>query len=529
MQSNKIERVQGFVDALATDCDVHRQIETKLRQAFEAFGYQSIAVPIVEMTELYLRKSGEEIIDRLYDFEYRNRRLCLRPEMTASVMRAYIDHLATTSLPVRLSYAGPVFRYEKPQQSRFRQFTQIGVEFIGASGAMADAEVIRLACRGLDAIGLSNYQIVLGHIGVLNRFLDGLDLENRLRSLLLANIDQLKQAEGKQQVEALLKDIYVGFDAEVEEVAREPEEEETSTQEEMATETELQMPLNANQLMHLFQGMTKEDAKQAILSLLESLNIGLGGNREPNEIAERLLTKLKRQNQTPQISQAINFISDIAQLRGEPQQVLAAGSKLLANYGLDASPLQELHSIVQTLQAYNLDPSRICLDLGLSRGLQYYTGMIFEIHHGTGDDRQLCGGGRYDDLVGVLGGVDTPATGFAYGLERLKVALGEDGVTWPSLSTSQIVLVTAATLETATYAIRVSEQLRQHGVPVELSSEPFSTSQLACQFARDRQISTQIWVGEHEQTTATVVLNLLRSGEQRTLTIAEVVDYLSQL
>ncbi|WP_162182963.1 ATP phosphoribosyltransferase regulatory subunit [Neosynechococcus sphagnicola] len=113
MQTTKIERVRGVVDALPDDCELNRQITERLKSCFESFGYRPLDVPIIEHTDLYLRKSGEEIIDRLYDFVYRNRRLCLRPEMTASVMRAYIDNFQADSLPVRLHYAGPVFRYEK--------------------------------------------------------------------------------------------------------------------------------------------------------------------------------------------------------------------------------------------------------------------------------------------------------------------------------------------------------------------------------------------------------------------------------
>ena len=153
MQTVKVERVRGVNDILPSTYQIDQQIKSILSRNFESYGYQPIDVPLIEYTELYLKKSGEDIISRLYDFIYRNRRLCLRPEFTASVVRAYLDNLQEVPLPVRLYYKGPVFRYEQPQKERYRQFTQMGIELIGATGAIADGEVISLASQGLGQIG----------------------------------------------------------------------------------------------------------------------------------------------------------------------------------------------------------------------------------------------------------------------------------------------------------------------------------------------------------------------------------------
>jgi histidyl-tRNA synthetase len=511
MQTTKIERVRGVIDALPQDCVINHTIITQLRQAFATYGYQPIEVPIIEYTDLYLRKSGEDIIDRLYDFVYRNRRLCLRPEMTASVMRAYVDNFEGQPLPIRLSYAGPVFRYEQPEQARYRQFTQIGIELIGAAGSMADAEAIWVACQGLEQVGLKNYQVVIGHIGVLNRFLNNLDLEDRLRSLLLSNMELLKQEQGKQQVAEFLADLYPDL-----QTASIPEAEDDS---------DLERSLNPKRLINLFRGMNNEEAKTVLLDLLESLNIGLEGNREPGEIAERLLIKLKRPDQTPKIRPALNFMSELSQLKGDPEAVLAEGAKVLAHYGLDEAPLNELRAIAQMLYRYNLDPKRICLDLGLSRGLQYYTGMVFEIHHTTlAGDRQLCGGGRYDDLVGVLGGnSDTPATGFAYGLERLRLALDHENV-MPLNSTSAIdVVVVPLGSEHQGYAIQVAERLRNVGIQVALNSSAASSA-ASQHYAEKHGIPFSITVEGLEQ----IILYTTRSQTQQPRSVAEVADQIHQ-
>jgi len=176
-RSARIERVKGTHDILPPAAARQRGIEDRLLRLFSCYGYRQIAVPVLEHTDLYLRKAGEDTLSRLYSFTYQNRKLSLRPEMTASVVRACVDHLQTAPLPLRLCYSGPVFRYESPQHSRYRQFTQVGLELIGAAGPAADAEVIALALQGLAMLGIKSYRLVIGHIGILLSLLRSLGLD----------------------------------------------------------------------------------------------------------------------------------------------------------------------------------------------------------------------------------------------------------------------------------------------------------------------------------------------------------------
>lgn len=515
MQTHKIERVKGVIDALPLDCRAHQAITARLQKTFETFAYQPIDVPILEQTDLYLRKSGEEIIDRLYDFVYRNRRLCLRPEMTASVMRAFIDHFPAVSLPVRLHYAGPVFRYEKLDDDRYRQFTQIGVELIGTAGAMADAEVIRLACCGLEALGIQDYQVVIGHIGVLNRFIDNLQLDDRLRSLVLSNLPRLNQTNGKAEVLSHLAALYPEFSLDPLNPADTPTTAESH-------------PLE-DDLVGLFRDLDNETAKTALLGLLERLNIGLAGNREPDEIVERLLIKLKRQDQSGKIRDALDFMRELSQIKGEPAQVLASGRAILDRYQMDHAPLSDLAEIAEILQAYGVEPHRICLDLGLSRGLEYYTGMVFEIHHAgpIQGDTQLCGGGRYDDLIGILGGTaDTPATGFAYGLERLRSTLDQQGLSvqpQPSLPIVQVLLPASGdgqSLQARNYAIQVTEAFHQAGL-ITVLAVPNSG-------ATPAEATLQVQVNAEQQAQGLVLLTDLQTQSTQTLSIAAAITAIQQ-
>ena len=154
-------------------------------------------------------------------------------------------------------------------------------------------------------------------------------------------------------------------------------------------------------------GLSEREARSTVLGLLRGAGVELGGsNRPPEEIVERLLVKLRRPRVDFDIAHAIAFLRRLITLRGEPATVLADTRALLADYGLDDAPVQELEEVLALLKAYG-HHQRIILDLGLGRGLHYYTGVLFEVHTGeTNGARgaiQLCGGGRYDDLAQILG------------------------------------------------------------------------------------------------------------------------------
>ncbi|MEQ9354005.1 ATP phosphoribosyltransferase regulatory subunit [Coleofasciculus chthonoplastes] len=512
MRKTKIERVRGVNDVLPDDYAITKQLEDTLRQCFQSFGYRPIDVPLIEYTELYLRKSGEEIAPRLYDFIYRNRRLCLRPEFTASVVRAYVDNLQGVPQPIRLYYAGSAFRYERPQKERYRQFNQMGIELIGATGAMADAEIIAIASQGLNRLGLSGYRIVLGHIGVISKFLDNLQIESRLRSFLLTNMEILRK-EGKSAVEQRLCDIYPAFAL-------------YTSNPKLSLEQTNSETVHSQRLSQLFQGMAESDAQTAILDLLDSMNIELAGNRDAQEIVDRLLTKIKRQDQTERVSKALEFMSQLGQLVGEPTEVLKEAQTLLCSHGIDDAGLEQLREIIKTLEFYNLNSSQISLDLGLSRGLQYYTGMIFEIYHGAGkQERQICGGGRYDDLVGTFGGrQNTPATGFSYGMERLRLALEAEGKVW-QVDQFVDVWVVPVSQDDAGYAISVAQKMRHTGLAVAMDLRGKSVSS-NFQYADKQGIPYTILVGSEERQASKVVLKQMDSGEQQQLTVSDAAKYI---
>src|SRR5688572_19860416 len=155
----ELEPVRGMRDHLPSEEQRLTATRHTLERVLDSWGYQPVDLPLLERRELYLRKSGEDLVGKLYDFVYQGRSLALRPEWTASVLRAYLRSMQAEPLPVRLRYAGPVFRYERPQRLTYRQFTQVGVELIGASAPRGDAEIIVLACHGLAEAGVGEWKL----------------------------------------------------------------------------------------------------------------------------------------------------------------------------------------------------------------------------------------------------------------------------------------------------------------------------------------------------------------------------------
>src|ERR1700753_3768872 len=168
-----IRAVKGTRDLLPPDTAVWNRVERIAREVFAAYNYQEIRTPILEETALFARGVGEEtdiVSKEMYTFEDRDgSSLTLRPEATASVMRAYIEHRLDQNPGLqKLYYIGPMFRRERPQKGRYRQFFQIGAEAIGSESAAVDAEVIEMVIEILQGVGLSGFKLLLNSVGDYN-------------------------------------------------------------------------------------------------------------------------------------------------------------------------------------------------------------------------------------------------------------------------------------------------------------------------------------------------------------------------
>jgi histidyl-tRNA synthetase len=452
MANSPVDKVRGTLDLLPDELHERGQVSASLERQIASFGYRPIELPILEQTELFLRKSGQEMASKLYAFRHHNRDLCLRPEVTASVMRTYIAHLQNAGLPQRLAYTGPVFRYEAPQRGRYRQFTEIGVELIGAAAPAADAEVIGLAAGGLEGVGLRDYQIVIGHIGIVQTYLAGLRLDERVRDWLTWSIERLRQ-QGDDGLHHALDGLL------------------PTSSGGQPIEAALTASLRASADGEGWATLPADETERIVLRVLSNAGFDLtGSSRSPAEIARRLVTKLTRPADNSDLTAAVAFLRRLAELRGAPATVLPALRALLAEEHLSEQPLQQVEELLALLAAYGLPAERLTLDAGLGRGLHYYTGILFEIYAGAGgSEHQLAGGGRYDDLAAVLGARERiPACGFAYGLERITEELQARRVAPLPAPDRPDCLVCAVSPLQAAYAARVAQHLRSGGLCVEL-------------------------------------------------------------
>jgi len=187
----ELKRPRGTRDFLFKDMKERKNVEKTMKSVFEIYGYNEIKTPIFEELSLFTTKSGEGIKDQIYHFQDKGGRdLALRPELTAPVARMYIKELQKTPKPVKMYYFGSCFRYERPQAGRFRQFWQFGCELIGGKSPGSEAEVISMAAHCLEELGLEDFEIHIGNLGILRNILNDANITGEMQDQVMAVIDK---------------------------------------------------------------------------------------------------------------------------------------------------------------------------------------------------------------------------------------------------------------------------------------------------------------------------------------------------
>ena len=440
-----------------------------IRERLELFlgrrGYETVATPVLESTELFLRKSGGELAARMYSFvDPSGRRVSLRPEFTSSVVQGIVDGALKGPMPQRWQYCGPVFRYEGEPDGG-SEFQQLGAELVGAGGAVADAEVLALAAQGLTAIGVKGHRLRIGHIGVVNAMLDALGLSERARVFVLRSFGEL--ASGPRGLD--------GVRARALEMGLLPSE-------------------GTRRITQLARRMAPEDAEDMVEGFLGQGIDGMTGQRTPEEIFRRYLKKLREAGVPEIVEKSLRFSQELVALSGPAGRVLPQLRKLLDRYGLDPGLLGPVDDLLAALAPYDLKGVPVVLDLGTARGIAYYTGVVFDVSHPRIKSAPwLGGGGRYDGLVKALGGRrDVPALGFAYAVDRIADMLPARFAAEPADGAQRVLVVPQET--SAEQAVALAERLRAQGIPAELELSGRSDAE-AAKLAQQRGIQTIMRVG----------------------------------
>jgi histidyl-tRNA synthetase len=377
--------------------DIARMDEARARcrQHFALHGYDEIETPLLEQTELFLRKSGGELASRLYAFtDPGGYQVSLRPEFTAPVIRHVIEEVATRGVPLRYHYSGPVFRYPSSgttSSSDLAIFTQAGAELVGGSAPDGDGEVIAMAWSGLGELGVPSPTVAIGHVGLLWELLRPYGLSDRAQLFLVQSVGRLRGGErAKREVRAQASEIGL-----------------------------LRNGRNGS-------GGRSDTSVEIVESLLSrTLGGPLGqvaGARTADEIMARLARKLQTIDDERAFDSALAYVSNLAVVRGPIGEALKRGRAIAKAARQDAGPFDALQGVVDAAVARGVPRKAITVDLGLARDIAYYTGSLFDLSSAE-SAASFGGGGRYDGLMNSLGaGADIPATGFAFNLDAVVAA-----------------------------------------------------------------------------------------------------------
>ena len=186
-----IDTPRGMDDLLPREVALKRKIEEAIREVFKLYGYLEIETPTVEYYELFAVKSGEEIRERMFEFEDKaGRRLVLRPEVTASIARLVSTKLKVWPQPLRIGYIADCYRYDEPQWGRRRRFWQGGFELFGSKSPLADAEILQVSRDVFNKIGLRNHFFKVGHVGIIRKLLGKFGVDERDQDRILTMLDR---------------------------------------------------------------------------------------------------------------------------------------------------------------------------------------------------------------------------------------------------------------------------------------------------------------------------------------------------
>lgn len=406
-----MQRPRGTKDLFGEELASIRHVERTMGDVFKRYGYEEVETPVFEQLELFEKKSGESVVKQLYAFKDKSgRELALRPELTAPVVRLYINQLRSAPKPVKLCYFGNCFRYEEPQAQRWRQFLQSGTEIIGSARPEADAEVIALSDEIMRELGLSNYELRIGHIRLLREVLAHAGLKGDAQDPIMRAIDSREEARLRAELDRA--------------------------------------------------GLKAGDEK-----VLRSLITLRGG-----------------------------------------MKVLEQAEKLVADLPKAKTALKNLHEILDYVCSFGVE--KFTVDLGIARGLEYYTDLVFELYV---DGVQVAGGGRYDELVELLGGDPCPAVGVGFGVDRIGRALLKRGMIVPRERLDCVVL--PAGEEVLSECLKIVGELRRAGLLVDVDLMGRKLSK-AIAYADVRGAKSAIIVGVKDLKEGKVTLRDMRTGKQ---------------
>jgi len=420
---------KGTRDFLPADMVRRNYVIDLIKSIFEKFGFEPLETPTIELWETLSGKYGEEADRLTYRFTDRGEReVGLRYDLTVPLSRV-IAIYPQIPKPFKRYQIQPVWRADKPQKGRFREFYQCDVDIIGSSSVLADAEIIAITFEILKKLQFEEFTIRINSRKILSGITEASGTPMGKELDICRAIDKMDKI-GMSGVEKELVDRGI--------------------------------------------------REGSIFTILKILDIEDSNNNKLNELE--------------------NFLNQ-------------------SQNGLNG--IKEIRDLLTYLSCFEIPETNILLDLYLARGLDYYTGPIYETIVQKPKIGSITGGGRYDNLIGLFSGQPNPATGTTIGLERIITVMEELDLFPESISTSVEVLVTVFDETTLPYSISIANLLRREGINTDLYT---GQSKLRGQIglANEKRIPYVIIAGPDEKEKKSVNLKDMRSGEQITVPVSEI-------
>jgi histidyl-tRNA synthetase len=438
--SNKLiepKVLKGFQDTLPNAAIQRREMVSKIESVFCSFGFAPIDTPALEYTEILLGKGSNEADKQMFRFnDQGGRDVSMRFDLTIPLARFAALHQNELTFPFKRYHIAPVWRAEKPQKGRYREFIQCDFDTIGTDSKTADAEIVAVICSALEKIKI-DHQVRINNRKILNGVLENLSVRDRSASVLRA-IDKLEKI-GKEAVEK-----------------------------ELAEEARL----NASQIESVFKYVELSKGNLEAEILFKELKIYLGASE------------------------------------------------------LGLQGLSELMEVYATAQDFGCKKEDLEIDLTIARGLDYYTGTVFETRlRKLPTIGSICSGGRYDDLASLYTKRRLPGVGSSIGLDRILGALEELGSIDKRTSPANV-YVSILDESAKQSAIKIGTDIRKQGIACEVALESASLGgQL--KYADLKGIEFAVIIGSSEISNGKAPIKNLKTKEQSDpITFSEIPNYL---
>lgn len=431
MSENKIvepRTLPGFMELLPTEQIQFNEIKKVIQDTYEKFGFLPIDTPVIESAEVLLAKSGGETEKQVYRFNKGDSDLALRFDLTVPLAKYVAKNQGVLTFPFRRYQIGKVYRGEKVQRGRYREFYQCDIDIIGDGelSIMNDVEIPSIIYTIFSKLDFGKFTIRMNNRKILSGFFKDLELEEKITDILRI-VDKIEKV-GKQVVAEMLEEIGVSKE-----------------------KTE-----------KIVEFVSK---KENVIEYLESLNI-------ENETFKQGLEEIK------------------------------IVSKYMSDFGIPKEYYQ--------------------IDLSIARGLDYYTGTVYEtILDEYPEIGSVCSGGRYDNLAEFYTNKKLPGVGISIGLSRLFFVLNEYNLLKEDTQKSISKVIIIPMLEDLTYPIKVATKLREKGINTEIYLEAKAMKK-KMNYANKQNIPYAIIIGEDEVANETVTLKNMITGEQQTLKVDEI-------